>query len=134
MELPPLFKRKIRNTVSNSSSQQNEHEKPWFSPECAEKRDLFYRQLNKFRNNKTDENRMVLNKTRSDYKLCIRKQKLHYDRAQTRKLEQSRFKNAKMNWIMLKQSAGIHQSNISLSTFEQYFKSVNNPNSLFFYT
>ena len=33
---------------------------------------------------------------------------------------------------MLKECAGVRKSNITLSAFKQYFKSVNNPNSPFF--
>ena len=32
-----------------------------------------------------------------------------------------------MYWNLLKESAGIRTTNVSLSTFEQYFKAVNNP-------
>ena len=46
-----------------------------FLPNVRKRGIFFYRELNKFRNNKTDENRMVLNKTTSYYKLCIRKNK-----------------------------------------------------------
>ena len=33
---------------------------------------------------------------------------------------------------MLKKTAGLKTSNIQISDFEQYFKSVNNPNNQFF--
>ena len=36
-----------------------------------------------------------------------------------------------MCWDMLKQCAGVKHSNVSLSIFEKYFKSVNNPYSPF---
>ena len=39
----------------------------------------------------------------------------------------AKYKDAKMYWNLLKESAGIRTTNVSLSTFEQYFKAVNNP-------
>ena len=39
----------------------------------------------------------------------------------------AKHKDAKMYWNLLKESAGMRTINVSLSTFEQYFKAVNNP-------
>ena len=44
---------------------------------------------------------------RSDYNSCIRKSKYSYDHLQTTKLVQARFRNARLDWNMLKQSAGM---------------------------
>ena len=43
----------------------------------------------------------------------------------------SRVNNAKLYWQLLKQGSGLCKSNISLSVLEQYFNSVNNPESPF---
>ena len=44
----------------------------------------------------------------------------------------AKYKNAKLYWNLLKDAAGIKPSNIQLSTFEQYFKAVNNPSDPFY--
>jgi len=44
---------------------------------------------------------------RSQFKTCIRKCKLEIDKGETAKLAQARFKNAKLYWSMLKQSANV---------------------------
>ena len=44
----------------------------------------------------------------------------------------AKYKNAKLYWNLLKDAAGIKSSNIQLSTFEQYFKVVNNPSDPFY--
>ena len=41
-------------------------------------------------------------------------------------------KNAKLYWNILKSSAVIKPGNIPLSSFEQYFKAVNNPDDHFY--
>jgi len=69
---------------------------------------------------------------RSDYNSCIRKSKYSYDYLQTTKLVQARFRNARLYWNMLKQSAGMKTPNINIDTFYTYFKSVNNPQDRFF--
>lgn len=43
-----------------------------------------------------------------------------------------RYKNARLYWNMLKEVSGVKQSNISLPTFENYFKAINNPDNIFF--
>ena len=55
-----------------------------------------------------------------------------YDKKQTAKLSEARVNNTKLYWQLLKQGSGLRKSNISLSVFEQYFNSVNNPESPFF--
>ena len=42
-------------------------------------------------------------------------------------LKNARFKNAKLYWNLLKESAGVKPANIPLTVFEQYFKAINNP-------
>jgi len=54
---------------------------------------------------------------RSKYKRCIRKARIQYEKAQTDKLIKSRFKSAKLYWSMLKQTAGIKQTNIQINVF-----------------
>ena len=128
--LSPLFKRQHR-------SQGQEYfpsriDKRWFNAECAEKRINFYRHLNIFRNNKTEENKRNFIDARTQFKTCIRKSKFEYDHNETKKLLDARFNNAKLYWKMLKNVAGLNKSNIPLDMFKQYFESINNPDSTFF--
>ena len=69
---------------------------------------------------------------RSQYKQCLRSNRYQFDKKQTAKLTEARVNNAKLYWQLLKQGSGLCKSNISLSVFEQYFNSVNNPESPFF--
>lgn len=129
--ISPLFKKNLtsrQNAVCFNNKKQN----PWFNRDCEEKKQTFLANLNIFRDNKTNNNRINLVKSRSDYKCIIRKCKYNYDKQNTLKLEQNRFKNAKLYWNMLKESCGIKTSQIDITTFENYFKAINNPNDHFF--
>ena len=88
--------------------------------------------LDKFRNSKTEENRVNMVKARSEYKSEIRKCRYDYDREKTNKFVQSKNKNAKQYWNMLKEPAHVKPANIPLSSFEEYFKAVNNPADNFY--
>ena len=49
------------------------------------------------------------------------------------KLLNAKYKNAKQYWKLLKESVtGPKCSNLSATDFANYFKSINNPNDLFF--
>jgi len=63
---------------------------------------------------------------RSQFKWYVCKCKFDYDNLQASKLIEDRHKHAKLYWNMLKRSAHVKQPNVPLSTFERYFKSVNN--------
>ena len=69
---------------------------------------------------------------RSEYKTLLRKCRYDYDKNNTNKLVDAKFKNAKEYWNMLKELSYIKPANIPLSSFEQYFKAVNNPLNPFF--
>ena len=71
-------------------------------------------------------------KARSEYKVSLRKARYEYDKNKTDKFVHARYKNAKQYWNMLKKGAGIKKPNIDLNIFEQYFKTVNNPDSRFY--
>ena len=93
----------------------------WFTSECSEKRSTFYHHLNLYRKNKTDEYRSLLINSTTEYKNCIKQAKFKYDNNQTKKMLETRFKNAKLYWKMLKQSAGLQTSNITMDVFANYF-------------
>lgn len=128
----PLFKRNMLPKQNDDIDLTTTSNSKWFTSECFDKRRTFYCKLNMYRRNNTEENRLNMIHARSQYKACLRKSRFNFDKCQTKKLVDSRFKNAKMYWDMLKQCAGVKHSNVSLSTFEKYFKSVNNPDSPFF--
>ena len=129
----PLFRKKIFNHIyydNNNSSKENDQ--PWYTKECGEKQFYFYKMLKKFREVKSDENRVNMVKARSEYKSVLRKSRSEYDKKKTERFVNAKFKNAKLYWNLLKSSAGIKPANIPLSSFEQYFKAVNNPHDPFY--
>ena len=127
----PLFKKKVVSGNDNSSFTYK-NDAPWFNDVCHDKRFYFYEMLNKYRENKTNNNRINMIQARSDYKNVLRKARYEYDKQKTMRLENARFKNAKLYWNLLKESAGVKSSNIPLSAFEQYFRAINNPENPFY--
>ena len=73
-----------------------------------------------------------MSKARSEYKTAIRKARYSFDKKKTERLENARFKNARQYWNLLKETAGIKPSNIPLTSFEKYFKAINNPTEPFY--
>ena len=71
-------------------------------------------------------------KSRSAYKQLIRRKRYQYDKKQTQKLENARFKNAKEYWKVLKVSSNNKRSSLHVTHFEEYFRAINNPDSHFF--
>ena len=108
------------------------NENPWYNEACHDKSYCFLHMLEKYRQSKTDENRNNMVKARSEYKTIIRKCKYEYDREKTNKFVKSKNKNAKQYWNMLKELAHVKPANIALSSFEAYFKAVNNPTDPFY--
>ena len=51
---------------------------------------------------------------------------------QTQRLNDFRYKNAKVYWKLLKGAANVSQPKLSLNNFASYFKAVNNPDSPFY--
>ena len=102
---------------NDNSSFTYKNDAPWFKDVCHDKRFYFYEMLNKYRENKTNNNRINMIQARSDYKNILRKARYEYDKQKTMRLENARFKNAKLYWNLLKESAGVKSSNIPLSAF-----------------
>ena len=127
----PFFKKKVLADHDNSSFTYK-NDAPWFNELCHDKRFYFYEMLNKYRENKTDNSRANMVKARSEYKVALRKARYEYDKQKTLRLENARFKNAKLYWNLLKESAGVKPANIPLSVFEHYFKAINNPEDPFY--
>ena len=75
----PLFKKDISKSRVQNYSTFNESNQPWFSEDCKQKRDVFFRNLDVYRLNKDDnECRVNMVKARSDYKNVLRKSRLEY--------------------------------------------------------
>ena len=134
----PLFKKTFHNhdnfDSSESSNEPFSYKKdaPWFDDTCRDKRFYFHQMLNRYRENKNDDSRINMSKARSEYKTAIRKAKYSFDKKKTERLENARFKNARQYWNLLKKTAGIKPSNIPLTSFEKYFKAINNPTEPFY--
>ncbi|MES9880123.1 MAG: reverse transcriptase family protein, partial [Sedimenticola sp.] len=126
----PLFKKSIKVNPSDNKS----YSKKYTLDENSETaKEIFFNNLNKYRQDETPYNRTQLVKSRSDYKQCLRKCKYEQAKSQTTKLLQARLKNAKQYWQLLKETAGMPKSNtISANSFVEYFKAINNPTDHFF--
>ena len=126
----PLFKKKVK---SNDSIKSKNTDQPWYDDDCKSKRKDFYKNLNFYRNDKCEENRISMTAARSRYKCAIRSNKFKYDKMRTSKLERARFQNAKEYWKMLK---GLTENStvktLSADVFADYFKAINDPNDVFF--
>lgn len=127
----PLFVNNVPQCTTDKSVIET-FNNPWFTDICEDKRRIFQFCLTKYRVCNSDENRVELTIARTSYKNEIRKCKRQFDIENTKNLEKCRFKNAKLYWRMLKSTSGIKTSTVSLSTFEDYFKSINNPEDQFF--
>ena len=126
----PLFKKALKNPSINEVNENlftNKSDAPWFNETCREKRFRFYQMLNKYREIKNDLNRVNMTKSRSEYKIAMRKARYNYDKTKTERFENARFKNARLYWNLLKETAGVKPANIPLTSFEQYFKAIYNP-------
>ena len=75
----PLFKRHCKVKVTDKQANA-ESSQPWFKLECYEKRKLFYRTLNEYRNNNSEENRSNMVSVKSQYKQCLRSNRYQYDK------------------------------------------------------
>ena len=57
---------------------------------------------------------------------------MDFDKGETAKLAQAMCKNAKLYSRMIKQSANVKQCPVSLTVYERYYSSINNPEDPFF--
>ena len=129
----PLFKKNVKNlNEAKNTVSVKSPDNAWYTEDCHNSKLYFLQILEKYRKSNTDINRINMVSARSAYKTLIRKSKTEYDRNKTKTFTVAKYKNAKLYWSMLKESANIKSNDISLSTFEQYFKAVNNPNDHFF--
>jgi len=130
-----LFRKHVKPNKPNSNSSEtpvNKYKNAWYNAACESKREDFYTCLNHFRKCTSAENRELLVKARTTYKNVLKSSRRNYFNEQTKQLENYRSKNAKLYWKMLKNASHVKTSTIPLSTFEEYFKAINNPNDHFF--
>lgn len=126
----PIYKKSKQRNCSNTSAGgtlPNKNEQLWYIDESQEKKYCFLHMQGKYRELKTDENRINMVRARSKYKLLLRKCRYEYDREKTNKFVNAKNKNAKSYWNMIKELSHVKSADILLSSFEAYFKSVNNP-------
>ena len=106
-----------------------------YSEECEFKKLVFLDMLNKYRADKTDANRINMVRARTEFKAEVRQFKRELDRAKTKRLVDSKYRNAKEYWKLLKEAANISTGmtkSISANRFAEYFKAINNPDDAFF--
>ena len=130
----PLFKVNTHAHPNKSwSNCQTKGKQEWYDDECKDKQNAFYENLNAYRLAQTDESRIAMTTARAEYKTTLRNKRYSYDKNQTIKLEKARFNNAKEYWKMLKRlSNPSPSSTLNVSNFYEYFKSINDPQSVFF--
>ena len=125
----PIFQKvKCKGGEPRSNKMLN----PWQNDACKEHKFYFLQMLDKYRVCNNDENRLNMVKARSNYKKTIRQCRYAYDKQKTKKFCDSKYKNAKLYWNMRKELSYVKPANIALLSFEVYFKSVNNPDDLFY--
>ena len=128
----PVYKETCKPPNISEQSCPNKQEAPWFDERCTEKKYYFMRMLDRYRLCKNDVNRIGLVKARSEYKAILRKCRYEYDCERTSRFVNARYKDARLYWNLLKESAGIKSTSVPLSSFEQYFRAVNNPENRFY--
>ncbi|XP_053395382.1 uncharacterized protein LOC123523921 isoform X1 [Mercenaria mercenaria] len=125
----PLFKKKCS---SSSVSCSYDKEKAYYDVECNQLKSSYYKLLNIYRNDNCDDNKKNMVHARSEYKKTVRKKKYIYDKSQTQKLESAKLSNAKQYWNLLKGSVVKSKTSLTTKDFLEYFKSINDPDSVFF--
>lgn len=128
----PLFKHNLRQFNFNDNVKQESSQK-WFDEECRTKRNIFYTNLNIYRNEKSTINRTNMSKARSNYKKVLRLKRHEFRKQNTNKLLNMRLQNAKEYWKMLKDISHIrYPRTLSANNFARYFNAINNPDDHFF--
>ena len=69
----PLFKKDVNHL--RTSQEPTKLKQPWYDIDCKSKQKEFYTNLNTYRNNKSNENRIAMTKSRTEYKNLINNKK-----------------------------------------------------------
>ena len=127
----PLFKYTYPNNIGSDTPNVDVN-KPWFDDSCRVSREQFLIDLNNFRKNKSDINRANMCSSRSTYKHILRNKRYEHRVQNTSKLLEARASNAKDYWKLLKRLNNNKCTNsVSANEFARYFKSINDPDSVF---
>ena len=122
----PLFEKSTDFACTNKSTFT-------YNENCEIKKMIFHDKLNQYRNNRCDATRIEMVRDRSIFKSSVRKFKKECQKQKTNKLIQSRFKDAKEYWRLLKQSQiGRSSNSLSADLFAEYFRAINNPDNQFY--
>ncbi|MCG8045176.1 MAG: reverse transcriptase family protein [Candidatus Thiodiazotropha taylori] len=129
----PFFSKEVHRAKSGRDKRAGRRSTKWFDKECELCRDRFYRHLNIFRTAKSDDSRLEMVQSRSDYKSTIRKKKYEYEKCKTDRLVQCKASHPKEYWKLLKQAANsIDNINITSEQFEEYFRTLSDPGDPFY--
>ena len=71
--------------------------------------------LDRYRLSNSDINRIGLVKARSEYKAILIKSRYEYDRKKMSRFKNAKYKDARLYWNLLKESAGIKSTSVPLS-------------------
>ena len=123
----------LLNTASNvfgsvgKKQTKSLNSKPWFTTDCKKKRDEFHKNRNNYRKFKTDDNKVLMNRTAKEYRhlLNISYKKYHEKCAnELRSLSKS---NTKAFWKTLHKYSSKQKENptTEIETFYEYFKKLN---------
>ena len=100
---------------------------------CEHNKLIFLNRLNKYRNDPNDENRQDMVNARSTFKSSVRKYMLDCRKRKTQHLLESKYKNAKEYWKLLKDTQKHPESrSLSEQKFADYFRAINDPNMAFY--
>ena len=124
----PLFEKNIP-----CDNQCQASDRMLFNEECEHNKLIFLIRLNKYRNDPNEENRQDMVNARSTFKSSVRKYRINCRKRKTQHLLESKYKNAKEYWKLLK-DAQKHPESRSLSAqkFADYFRAINDPNTAFY--
>ena len=123
----PLFEKKCKSSVNTKLKPSQ------YDDNCEIKRMNFFDKLNKYRNDKTDTNREEMVRARPCFESSVRRFKRDCLKKKTDKLINTRYKDAKEYWKLLKQSQQNKPSKVlSADIFGRYFKAINDPQSPFY--
>ena len=122
----------LKKKCQNGCTETKRKDACYFDDECKKLKHDYYDNLNLYRNNPCEATRVDMVHARSNYKNTLRKKKYIYDSSQSHKLDTARFYNAKQYWKMLRDSVVNNKCSLSSNDFLDYFKSINDPDSVFY--
>ncbi|XP_071136947.1 uncharacterized protein [Mytilus edulis] len=116
------------NIRSYKSSNSN---KPWFDRACRGKRDAFHQVKAKFKHDKSDNVRLLLNERSREFKKQMSNSFNKYKDKCANELRNFSKSDSKQFWKLLNKFSNSKKDSpdISIETFSEYFKNLNSDNS-----